>query len=148
MRRFSFRRLLSCGSLAVLLPVFAGHTISCGSKTIPSTTSPPFTAAPATTYYVNCGAGNDANSGTSASAPWGSLDKVNSTTFQPGDSILFARGAVCNGQLKAKGSGSSSAVIALADYGAGALPLISAGTNQSALRSKLLGNQEPGNHGW
>ena len=133
MRRFSFRRLLSCGSLAVLLPVFAGHTISCGSKTIPSTTSPPFTAAPATTYYVNCGAGNDANSGTSASAPWGSLDKVNSTTFQPGDSILFARGAVCNGQLKAKGSGSSSAVIALADYGAGALPLISAGTNQSAL---------------
>ena len=133
MRRFSFRRLLSCGSLAVLLPVFAGHTISCGSKTVPSTTSPPFTAAPATTYYVNCGAGNDANSGTSASAPWGSLDKVNSTTFQPGDSILFARGAVCNGQLKAKGSGSSSAVIALADYGAGALPLISAGTNQSAL---------------
>ena len=133
MRRFSFRRLLSCGSLAVLLPIFASHTISCGSKTVSSTTFPPSTAAPATTYYVNCGVGNDANSGTSASAPWGSLDKVNSTTFQPGDSVLFARGAVCSGQLKPKGSGSSSAVITLADYGDGVLPLISAGSNQSAL---------------
>jgi hypothetical protein len=59
--------------------------------------------------------------------------KVNATTFQPGDSILFARGSVCTGQLTPQGSGTSSAVITLADYGEGALPIISAGTNQSAL---------------
>ena len=131
-RRFSFGSLRPYGLLGLLLPVFAGHIISCGSKTGASTTSTP-PAAGATAYYVNCGGGNDANSGTSASAPWGSLGKVNSMTFQPGDSILFARGAVCHGQLKPQGSGTSSAVITLADYGDGALPVISAGTNQSAL---------------
>jgi hypothetical protein len=82
---------------------------------------------------VNCGTGSDANTGTSAGAPWGSLDKVNSITFQPGDSVLFARGSVCPGQLKPKGSGTSSAVITLADYGDGALPVISAGSSPSAL---------------
>ncbi len=132
MRPFSYPRLLPCGSLALLLPVLASYTSSCGSSTFSSNPSPP-TAAAATTYYVDCGAGNDANSGTSASAAWESLTKVDSIIFQPGDTILFERGSVCTGQLKPQGSGTSSAVITLADYGNGALPIISAGTNPSAL---------------
>jgi hypothetical protein len=132
MRAFSYAKLLPCGSLALLLPVLASYTSSCGSSTFSSNPSPP-SAAAATTYYVDCGAGNDANSGTSASAPWGSLTNVNSITFQPGDTILFERGSVCTGQLKPQGSGTSSAVITLADYGDGPLPIISAGTNPSAL---------------
>ena len=132
MKRFSFRRLLPCSLLAISLPFFAGHSINHGLKKAASTTFISY-AAGGTTYYVNCSAGNDANSGTSATAPWGSLAKVNSTILQPGDAILFARGAVCNGQLKPKGSGNPGAAITLADYGEGALPVISAGTNQSAL---------------
>ena len=132
MRPLSYSRLLPCGSLALLLPVLVSYTSSCGSSTFSSSPSPPPTA-PATAYYVDCGAGNDANGGTSASAPWGSLTKVDSMIFQPGDSILFARGSVCTGQLKPQGSGNSTAVITLADYGQGALPIISAGTSPSAL---------------
>ncbi len=37
------------------------------------------------TYYVDSAAGNDANAGTRANAPWRTLDKVNAATFQPGD---------------------------------------------------------------
>ena len=132
MRRFSFRGLLPCSLLAISLPFFASYTAIRGSKKAMSTALIP-SAAGGTTYYVNCSAGDDANSGTSAGAAWGSLAKVNSTIFQPGDAVLFARGAVCNGQLKPKGSGSSGAVITLADYGEGTLPIISAATNQSAL---------------
>ncbi len=129
MRRFSSSKLTS---LALLLPVLSSYTSSCGSATFSSSLSPS-TAAAATTYYVDCGAGSDANSGTSTGAPWGSLTKVDSMIFQPGDSILLARGSVCTGQLKPRGSGVSGAVITLADYGDGALPIISAGTNSSAL---------------
>lgn len=40
------------------------------------------------TYYVSK-AGNDANPGTSTSAPWRTLQKVNTFNFKPGDVILF-----------------------------------------------------------
>jgi hypothetical protein len=76
-------RLLSIGALA--LTAFTG------------------TAAYATNYYVSdcqagasagCVAGNDANAGTSQSAPWKSTTKVASQfpNLAPGDQILFARG--------------------------------------------------------
>jgi len=132
MRSLSYPRLRSCGSLTLLLTLLAVYNSSCGSSTFSPSPSPP-TATAGTTYYVNCGAGNDANTGTSSGAAWGSLTNVNSMTFLPGDSILFARGSICTGQLKPQGSGTASAVITLADYGTGALPLISAGTNPSAL---------------
>ena len=130
MKKYSFPIVLPCGSLALLLVAFAGYTYSRGFAASSPTPSSP---AAATTYFVHCGVGNDANSGTSATAPWGSIDRVNATHLSPGDSVLFARGAVCTGQLKPQGSGASGAVITLADYGDGALPIISAGTDESAL---------------
>lgn len=45
----------------------------------------------ASIYYVANG-GDDANAGTSAAAPWATVEKVNSTRFRPGDQILFQRG--------------------------------------------------------
>jgi hypothetical protein len=74
-------------------------------------------AAPMT-YYVDADSGNDSNSGTSPSMPWRSLGKVNATTFQPGDAILFHAGSVWNGQLWPKGSGTSEAPIKIDRYGA------------------------------
>ncbi len=51
----------------------------------------------ATNYYVSS-SGNDANSGTSESSPWKTLNKVNSFTPKPGDQILFKRGDEWTGQ--------------------------------------------------
>jgi hypothetical protein len=45
----------------------------------------------AATYYVdNCvSVGNDRNNGASTSTPWLTMNKVNTSTFYPGDSILY-----------------------------------------------------------
>jgi hypothetical protein len=77
-----------------------------------------------TAYFVDCEGGADSNSGTSSAAPWKSLDKINETTFAPGDSILLKRGTSCRGVLWPKGSGQRGRPIVLGAYGAGALPLV------------------------
>lgn len=86
--------------------------------------STPAAYAAGTTYYVDSATGNDSNSGTSTSAPWKSLSKVNNTVFQPGDKILFNSGRVWTGTLGPKGSGTSSARITFDKYGSGATPII------------------------
>ncbi len=56
----------------------------------------------ATNYYVSS-SGNDANSGTSESSPWKTLNKVNSFTPKPGDQILFKRGEEWTGSYYSDG---------------------------------------------
>ena len=80
------------------------------------------TMAWATTYYVSSSLGNDANSGTSASAAWQTVAKVNAQTFAPGDSVLFRRGDVWNESLVASTSGTSGNPITFDAYGAGPAP--------------------------
>ena len=79
--------------------------------------------AAGTTYFVST-SGSDSNAGTSSSAPWRSLSKVNATTFQPGDTIRFEAGDSWTGQLWPKGSGADGAPIAIDSYGTGAKPKI------------------------
>lgn len=74
--------------------------------------------ANAKVYYVST-SGNDANAGTSATAPWKTLSKVNSFTFAANDSILFKRGDVFFGSIIVK----SNSLIYSA-YGTGAKPVI------------------------
>jgi hypothetical protein len=76
------------------------------------------------TYYVDANAGNDSNSGTSQGAAWQTLAKVDATTFQPGDQILFLCGDVWTGVLSPLGSGANGSPIVINTYGSGALPLI------------------------
>lgn len=83
-------------------------------------------------YYVDP-AGNDSNHGTSPSAPWQSLGKVNGTVFQPGDQILFKRGGTWFGTLSPQGQGDSSATIRLSSYGEGAKPLIHGNGNWAVI---------------
>lgn len=78
-----------------------------------------------TDYYVDSAAGSDSNSGTSPSAPWQSLNAVNSKTFEPGDRILFKAGGIWTGQLHPLGSGVQGSPIAIDMYGEGSRPLIS-----------------------
>jgi|GEM_PF-1106462 len=81
-------------------------------------------SANATTYYVS-NSGNDANSGTSSSSPWQTLNQVNSfKNFAPGDNILFNRGDTFYGSINASNSGSSGNPITYGAYGSGAKPVI------------------------
>jgi autotransporter-associated beta strand protein len=86
----------------------------------------------ATTYYV-APAGNDANDGVNTATPWQSINKVNTTTFQPGDNILFKRGGTWSGALRPQGSGNATSQITLSAYGEGAKPLINGAGNWTAL---------------
>lgn len=69
------------------------------------------------TYFVSLDGNDNAFPGLSIKDAWKSLDKVNNTTFLPGDKILFESGAVWYGQLKLKGSGAEGNPILLSSYG-------------------------------
>lgn len=77
-----------------------------------------------TVYYVDSRAGNDSNPGTSSDRPWKTLEKVNATTFSPGDRILLRSGSVWRGQLWPKGSGAEGKPITVGMYGGGVKPVI------------------------
>lgn len=79
--------------------------------------------ANATTYYVAAN-GDDANNGTSPSTPWKSINKINSTSFAPGDVILFRRGDTWREQLNLSSSGSAGNPITFSAYGTGEDPII------------------------
>jgi parallel beta-helix repeat protein len=70
-------------------------------------------------YYVDQTAGNDANAGTSDTAPWKTLAKVSGFTFPAMSNILLKRGETWAEQLTLPRSN-----LYLGNYGSGALPII------------------------
>lgn len=84
-------------------------------------------AAWGTTYYVDLQQGSDNNSGTSESAPWKTLAKVNNSRFLPGDRVLLHRGSVWREELLFPSSGDPNHPILISAYGFGADPVISGG---------------------
>ncbi|MHC4439202.1 MAG: right-handed parallel beta-helix repeat-containing protein, partial [Planctomycetota bacterium] len=54
------------------------------------------------------------------------FDYYKEAEFQPGDTILFKRGAVFNGMFSPTGSGTEIAPIRLRAYGEGRMPVINA----------------------
>ena len=84
----------------------------------------------ATTYYVdNCvTVGNDLNNGTSPSTPWLTINKVNTSKFNPGDSILFQSTCTWREQLTVPSSGAAGSPITFGAYGTGAAPAIDGST--------------------
>jgi hypothetical protein len=82
-------------------------------------------------YYVSP-SGDDGNDGASPDTAWQSLTKVNSSTFQAGDSILFQGGATFAGTLSvnpAQEPGVPDNPITFGSYGTGRA-LISSGTDR------------------
>lgn len=112
MRRKKFR--LIAGLLVLAMAV------SCLAPAV----RPVVVHAAGTTYYVDSAAGNDANAGTDPGSPWKTLAKVNSTVFQPGDTIRFKAGGVWTGTLSPQGSGTEGNPIRIDMYGTGSKPLI------------------------
>ncbi|MBR5710553.1 MAG: right-handed parallel beta-helix repeat-containing protein [Thermoguttaceae bacterium] len=74
-------------------------------------------------YYVDALNGSDAAAGTSPQTAWKSLDKVNQTALQPGDTVLFCRGQVWRGTLRIQ-SGKEGNPIVFSSYGTGLKPRI------------------------
>ncbi|MFC5665220.1 carbohydrate binding domain-containing protein [Kitasatospora misakiensis] len=89
-------------------------------------------------HFVDCSAASNGN-GTQAS-PWNSVTSVNNTVFGAGDSILFAAGTTCNGQLTPQGSGVSGSPVTIGSFGTGAKPVINAGGATGAV-IRLLNQQ-------
>ena len=75
------------GALALLL---AGTTVASMTPAVAVNAEGQNTAT-GTTYYVDSENGNDINDGTSEETAWKSLEKVNETTFKPGDKLRFKR---------------------------------------------------------
>ena len=87
-----------------------------------------FTAVAAATYYVDSERGDDSHAGTSQTAAWKSLGRVNTNVFQPGDQLLFKAGSRFTGQLQPQGSGTimdgKLVPIIIGKYSNGPLPRI------------------------
>lgn len=74
-------------------------------------------------FYIDAVNGNDLNTGTTESAPWKNLTKLNGRTISAGTRILLKAGSVWNGQqLKFLGSGTATSLIVVDMYGTGAKP--------------------------
>jgi parallel beta-helix repeat protein len=82
--------------------------------------------AGAATYYVDATSGIDTNNGLSTDAAWKTINKVSTSSFNAGDSILFKRGETWREQLAIPSSGTSGHPITFGAYGHGAKPTISA----------------------
>lgn len=85
----------------------------------------------ATTYYVS-NSGDDTNSGLSPADPWSSINKINSSTFLPGDSILFNRNDTWNERLQVPTAGAIGLNILFGAYGTGSKPIIDVLSNEAS----------------
>ena len=84
-----------------------------------------------TIYYVSSSLGNDQNNGLSKEAPWSSLKKISSQTFEPGDVIKFKSGDTFFGSLDINSSGQSGKPIVFTKYGGDLLPVIDASSQNN-----------------
>lgn len=82
--------------------------------------------AGASTYYISA-QGSDTQAGTSPATAWRTIDRVNATTFQAGDRVLFAAGQTFAGSLTLHTTGLSTAArpVVISSYGSGSATIAS-----------------------
>src|SRR5439155_12695467 len=84
--------------------------------------------AQATTYYVSP-SGADGGAGTSVSAAWRTVNRVNSASLVPGDTVLFEGGQTfADASLMPAASGNATAPVTFSSYGSGRAKLVHAAT--------------------
>jgi hypothetical protein len=105
----------------------------------PPPSLPPISIDAGTIYYIDAVNGHDDLDGKTIGTAWKTLGKVNSTSFQPGDHILFSRGQTWSGYLNPSGSGVAGSPIVIDAYGTGDKPKINMGENWEGI---MLYNQE------
>jgi hypothetical protein len=80
----------------------------------------------ATNYYFDPVAGQDNNTGTSASQPFQSLHKISELQLNAGDSLLLKGGAVFRETLQITCSGSEKMPVVIGSYGSSERPILEA----------------------
>ncbi|MFH1248857.1 MAG: hypothetical protein V1660_01790 [archaeon] len=85
-----------------------------------------FQAVSASTYYISQ-SGNDSNDGLTETTPWGTMNKIITTTFEPGDVIKFKTDETWQEYLNFESSGTEANPIKITSYGGGAKPIIVGG---------------------
>jgi Concanavalin A-like lectin/glucanases superfamily len=120
----------SCTLSVYFRPVTVGTRTAMLTYIITASSTPlsvPLSGTGTRTYYVsNCGTvGSDSNNGTSPSTPWLTIAKVNSSTFNPGDTIEFHDGCTWREELNLPSSGTATYPITVSTYGLGNPPIIS-----------------------
>ena len=78
----------------------------------------------AATYYIDSAAGNNANAGTSAGAPWKDFTNLGDRVLGPGERLLLRRGSVFNQELQVSARGAEDNWAEIGAYGEGARPII------------------------
>src|SRR5690606_11453214 len=73
-------------------------------------------------YYVDAVNGSDVNAGTSPQKAWKTVNKVNETTFSPGDVIHFRARQIWRESLRCQ-SGAENNPLTYTSYGGGVKPL-------------------------
>jgi len=81
-------------------------------------------SASAATYYVDATTGLDTDTGLTEDLAWQTISKVNTSSFNHGDNILFKRGEGWREQMSFPSSGISGSPITIGDYGSGVKPTI------------------------
>ena len=93
----------------------------------------------ATTYYVDCSAGNDSKNGTSTSTAWRTVNRANGAAMSPGSKILFKRGCTFSGtSLTVKWNGTQAQPITIGAYGTGNRPLFQNAQDQFFITGSWL----------
>jgi len=94
-------------------------------------------AMPGAIFYVSP-SGNDTNDGLSTSSPWKTITKVNASSFNPGDNIVFQGGQTFSGALVCPSAGTPAKPITFGSYGGGRAT-ISSGTSGGFLSTNQSG---------
>jgi Right handed beta helix region len=123
----SARRRAGCG-------VVIAASLTLASPAVAATTAAPATSTPSattceTTFYVS-NAGDDLAAGTTRTAPWKTLDRVNTEVLEPGTCVYLKGGSTFEGGLYVapEDAGDASHRVVIGSYGRGRAT-ISSGTD-------------------
>ena len=92
-----------------------------------------------TTYYINSINGNDTFDGLSSLSPWQTIDKINTITLYPGDSVRFYSGQTFLGMFQPIGNGNINNPIIIDSYGGNGRAIIN---GENHLACIYLDNKE------
>ena len=82
-------------------------------------------------YHVDSVNGNDGADGLTPQTAWRTIEKANAADLKPGDRLLFRRGGLWRGSLRAR-SGTPGMPVYYGAYGEGPLPILQRSVDRSA----------------
>lgn len=85
---------------------------------------PQMTGEPATTWYIDSVAGDNARDGQTPETAWRDFERINGQVLGPGDRLLLKRGSVFTGELRLGATATAGRWAEIGSYGEGARPIL------------------------